>query len=133
MSMDSLDFFTLTLTLGDNAQTLQSGISAGMNHKIVSGTTDLARRFRPRASPLEGVEPTLDSFADDLYTILIQALRSRQATDEHDLIYGVLGMTRLPDLPSYLVPERLKVELNTQEGGELGILKIFMNYLNFKQ
>lgn len=103
MSLNSLCFIAMVFELNQKAGSVES-IFNYVSYSIILKTLTLMPRFQSLASHPGGSRPTLDSFADDLNTIL-NALQSRQATFKHDMIYGLLGLIRLPELPTYLVPD----------------------------
>ncbi|KAI2463742.1 heterokaryon incompatibility protein-domain-containing protein [Annulohypoxylon bovei var. microspora] len=102
--LDSLYLLKKIFASEKNVWALPPAFQGLLQSGLVSNIVDLMHLFGPRSSLLEGPEPTLDSFANDLYTVMMLAHQLKQATHEHDMIYGVLGMTRLPELPIDLVP-----------------------------
>ncbi|KAI1451255.1 heterokaryon incompatibility protein-domain-containing protein [Annulohypoxylon moriforme] len=105
MSIDSLSYLQKTFASETNTRALPIVFCGLIKNNIATSMVSLMHRFGPHASPPEGIRPTLDSFADTLYAVLEHGISIRQATDEHDMIYGVLGMTKLPELPGHLIPD----------------------------
>ncbi|KAI1141518.1 heterokaryon incompatibility protein-domain-containing protein [Hypoxylon sp. FL0543] len=105
-SLEGLYCLLCAFTSKENFWALPPMTCLGLSHGCLNNLVKIALRYGPRAScSQEIVKPTLNSFAHDLYSVLQMAILNKEATDQRDMIYGVLGMTRLPELPKYLVPD----------------------------
>ncbi|KAI1416522.1 heterokaryon incompatibility protein-domain-containing protein [Hypoxylon sp. FL1857] len=105
-SLESLYLLSRALASEENAWALPPMIRVNIGYGVLTSLVSLAFEFGSRASrSKESIRPTLDSFATNLYSVLNLAHLNKHATDQHDMIYGVLGMTRLPELPRYLLPD----------------------------
>ncbi|KAI0009230.1 heterokaryon incompatibility protein-domain-containing protein [Xylariaceae sp. FL0662B] len=109
--LDSLYHLNQTFASGEkNAVVLlPPALRAWLRGGFISNIMSLTHNYGPRASRPDGQAPPpaggLDAFAHELFDILMRAHRRKEAKDQRDMIYGVLGMTRIPgDLPPELVP-----------------------------
>ncbi|KAH9884088.1 heterokaryon incompatibility protein-domain-containing protein [Xylariomycetidae sp. FL2044] len=103
-----LFYFQKAIVTPKNRGTLLPTYFMSLQHgDPVDTLTTLRDRIEERRAARDPERPTtLDSFAQDLLDTLLLAHRQKQASDPRDMIYGVLGLIRLPTtLPRDLVPD----------------------------